>query len=90
MSMYILVDKSARAISCIDIIYILNGTYMKICSSVAHPPNHNIGVDHPTVGRDTESHPPRRADIHCKRDRTHGSVEVPVNYICVSIPVVER
>jgi len=63
---------------------------MKVCSSIAHPSDHNIGVYHPTVGRNTESHPSRRADVHCKGDRAIGSAEVPVEHVRISIPVIER
>jgi len=64
-------------------------TYVKVCSSVAHPPNHNIRIHHSTVGRDTETHPARRADVHREGDRTLRGVEVPVEHVRTSIPVVE-
>ena len=62
---------------------------MKVCLSVAHPPHHDIGVRHPTVGRETEAHPSRRTDVHCKRDRAVRVAEVPVEHVRISIPVVE-
>ena len=62
---------------------------MKVCPSVDHPPHHNIGVDHPTVGRKTEAHPSRRTDVHCKCDRALRNAEVPMKHIRISIPVVE-
>jgi len=65
-------------------------TYVKVCSSVAHPPNHNIRIHHPTVGRDTESYPSRRADVHCKCNCSLGIVEVPVEHVRISTLIVER
>ena len=62
---------------------------MKVCPSVAHPSHHNIGVYHPTVGRETEAHPSCRTDVHCKCDRAVRSAEVPVEHVRISIPVVE-
>ena len=62
---------------------------MKVCSPVAHPPNHDIRVQHPTVGRNTEAHPSRRADVHCKGDRALCSAEVPVEHVRISTSVVE-
>ena len=62
---------------------------MKVCLSVAHPPHHDIGVRHPTVGRETEAHPSRRTDVHCKRDCTFRNAEVPVEHVRISSPVVE-
>ena len=62
---------------------------MKVCPSVAHPPNHNIRVCHPTVGRETEAHPSRRTDVHCKRDCTLRNAEVPMKHVRIFIPVVE-
>ena len=64
-------------------------THMKVCLSVAHPPHHNVRVHHPTVGRETEAHPSRRTDVHCKCDRAVRNAEVPVEHVRVSIPVVE-
>ena len=62
---------------------------MKVCPSAAHPPHHDIGVDHPTVGRETEAHPSRRTDVNCKCDRALRGAEVPVEHVRISIPVVE-
>ena len=62
---------------------------MKVCPSVAHPPHHNVRVRHPTVGRETEAHPSRRTDVHCKCDRAVRVAEVPVKHVRISIPVVE-
>ena len=62
---------------------------MKVCPSVANPSHHDIGVRHPTVGRNTEAHPSRRTDVHCKCDRAVRVAEAPVQHVRVSIPVVE-
>ena len=62
---------------------------MKVCLSAAHPSHHDIRVHHPTVGRETETHPSRRTDVHCKCDRTLCSAEVPMKYVCIFTPVVE-
>ena len=62
---------------------------MKVCPSAAHPPHHDIGVDHPTVGWETEAHPSRRTDVHCKRDRAVRVAEVPVEHVRISIHVIE-
>ena len=64
-------------------------THMKVCLSAAHPSHHDIRVHHPTVGRETEAHPSRRTDVHCKCDRALCSAEVPVEHVRISIPVVE-
>ena len=65
------------------------GTHMKVCLSAAHPSHHHIRVHHPTVGRETEAHPSRRTDVHCKCDRTLCSAEVPMKYVRIFTPVVE-
>ena len=62
---------------------------MEVCPSVAHPSHHDIGVRHPTVGRNTEAHPSRRTDVHCKCDRAVRVAEAPVQHVRVSIPVVK-
>ena len=62
---------------------------MEVCPPVAHPPHHNVRFCHPTVGRETEAHPSRRTDVHCKCDRAVRVAEAPVEHIRISIPVVE-
>ena len=62
---------------------------MEVCPSVAHPSHHYIRVHHPTVGRNTEAHPSRRTDVHCKCDRPIHVVESPVEHVRIPIPVVE-
>ena len=64
-------------------------TYMEVCPSVAHPSHHDIRVHHPTVGRNTEAHPSRRTDVHCKCDRAIHVAESPVEHVRISIPLVE-
>ena len=64
-------------------------THMKVCPSVAHPSHHDIRVHHPTVGRETEAHPSRRADVHCKCDRALHVAEVPVKHVRIPTAVVE-
>ena len=69
--------------------FLFQQTHMKVGLSAAHPSHHDIRVHHPTVGRETEAHPSRRTDVHCKCDRTLCSAEVPVEHVRISIPVVE-
>ena len=67
----------------------LTQTHMKICSPTPHPPNHDVGVHHPTIGRNTKAHPSRCTDVHCKCNRTLRNSEVPVEHVRISTPVVE-
>ena len=67
----------------------LTQTHMEICSPTPHPPNHDVGVHHPTIGRNTKAHPSRRTDVHCECNRTLRNSEVPVEHVRISIPVVE-
>ena len=70
------VHYSEAPLQCVPIV-----TYIQISSIVLHPPDHDVRVDHPSVGGQSKSHPAVGADIHCKRYGLGCLVELPVESV---------